>query len=232
MITDLFIRLNGSSILWTRSKHSVDIDHALVNSSMLDKISSADFVDFLSVSDHKPLEVYCKKTTTDESFLLSNKKKKFVRWDRYKCLELKKEIWDHNKFEILSEELGNKVLSADSIVEKFINITNSGARNLSITSSTEVRKAMFRMSRKIYYYLQKVKHIKYKQIKSYKSSSNSNEFVKIVGTFNRLCESIHKKCNEFKKKDYLYWIKIGWHYKFLGSDSTGHSLSKDFWKDL
>ena len=32
-----------------------------------------------------PLIVYFKKTTMDESFLLS---KKFVRWDRYKCLEL------------------------------------------------------------------------------------------------------------------------------------------------
>jgi len=30
----------------------------------------------------------------------------------------KKEICDHNKFEILSEELGNEELSADYIVEK------------------------------------------------------------------------------------------------------------------
>jgi len=49
------------------------------------------------------------------------KKKKFVKCDRYKCFELKKKvIYDHNKFDILSEELGNKELSADSIVEKFI----------------------------------------------------------------------------------------------------------------
>jgi hypothetical protein len=48
--------------------------------------------------------------------------KKFIRWDRYKCLEFKNEIYDHNhnKFEVLSEELGNEELSADSIVEKFI----------------------------------------------------------------------------------------------------------------
>ena len=54
-----------------------------------------------------------------------------------------------------------------------------------------------------------VKHIKYKQIKRYVSVNDSNEFVKIVDSYNRLCESIHKKCNEFKKKEYLYWIKIG-----------------------
>jgi len=85
--------------------------------------------------------------------------KKFVRWDRYKYLELKKEISHHNYFEILSEELGNEELSADSIVEKFINTTNSIAKELSITSPTEIRKAMFRMSLKIYC-LQKVKTYK------------------------------------------------------------------------
>ena len=87
-------------------------------------------------------------------------------------------------------------------------LTNSIAKDLSITSSTEIRKAMLRMSRKIYC-LQMVKHIKYKQIKRYVSVNDSNEFVKIVDPYNRLCESIHKKCNEFTKKEYLYWIKIG-----------------------
>ena len=36
--------INGSPISWTRGSYSSDIDHALVNSSMLDKISSAYFV--------------------------------------------------------------------------------------------------------------------------------------------------------------------------------------------
>ena len=78
--------INGSPISWTRGRYSSDIDHALVNSSMLDKISSAYFVDFPSVLDHKPLVVYSKKATTDESFFVT--KKKFVWWDRCKCLEL------------------------------------------------------------------------------------------------------------------------------------------------
>jgi len=59
-----------SPISWTRGKYSSGINLALVNSSILDKISSAYFVDYFFVSDHKPLIVYCKKTTTDESFLL------------------------------------------------------------------------------------------------------------------------------------------------------------------
>jgi len=36
---------NGSPISWSRGRYSSDIDHVLVNSSMLDKISSAYFVD-------------------------------------------------------------------------------------------------------------------------------------------------------------------------------------------
>jgi hypothetical protein len=50
------------------------------------------------------------------------------------------------------------------------------------------------------YCLQKVKHIKYKQIKGYKSTSDPNEFTTIVDSYNRLCESINKKCNKFWKK--------------------------------
>ena len=91
----------------------------------------------------KHLIVYCKKSTTDESFLLPKKKKLFNRIG-IKCLELKKEIRDHNKFEILSEELGNEELSEESIVEKFISTTNSITKDLSITSSTKIRKAVFR----------------------------------------------------------------------------------------
>ena len=48
-------------------------------------------------------------------FLLLNKKK-IVRWDRYKCLELKKEICDHNKFNILIEKLGNGELNLITVV--------------------------------------------------------------------------------------------------------------------
>ena len=42
--------------------------------------------------------------------------KNLLRWDRYKCLEQKKEIYHHNKFEILSEEIGNEILSIDYVI--------------------------------------------------------------------------------------------------------------------
>jgi len=75
--------------------------------------------------------------------LLQKKKKKNL-WDRYKCLELMKEICHHNTLEILSEEIENEELSIDCVIEKFINTTNSIAKDLSIiTSSTEIRKVIF-----------------------------------------------------------------------------------------
>ena len=91
----------------------------------------------------------------------------------------RKKICHHNKFEILSEEIDNEELSIECcVIEKFISTTNSIAKDLSITSSTEIRKAMFRMSRKIYMVFKRLKHIKYKQIKHYVSANDSNEFAK------------------------------------------------------
>ena len=66
------------------------------------------------------------------------------------------------------------------------------AKDLLITSSTEVIKAMFGMSRKNLL-SSKGKTFQYKQIKGYKSAFDSNEFTKIVDPYNRLRELIHKK---------------------------------------
>ena len=102
-------------------------------------------------------------------------KKFFAWWSRCKCLELKNEICDHHKFVILGEELENEELSADCIVEKIhstLRIPLLRIYRLYLQQKSE--KAIFRMSSQIYC-LQKVKYIKYKQIKGYKSTCDSNE---------------------------------------------------------
>jgi len=75
-----FLLMNGSPISWTRGRYSSEIDQfmRLVNSNMLDIVSSAYFIDFPSVSDYKPLVFYCMKTTTDESFFVTKKKKNLL----------------------------------------------------------------------------------------------------------------------------------------------------------
>ena len=57
------------------------------------------------------------------------KKKKFF-YDRIgkNILNKRKKYVNHNKFEILSEEVGNEEFSIDCIIEKFINTTNSIAK--------------------------------------------------------------------------------------------------------
>jgi len=119
------------------------------------------------------------------------KKIKFVRWDRYKCLELKKEIFDHNKFEIQSKEF-RKCRNFQLIVKlkKFINSTNSIAKDLSIISSTETRKAMFRMSHKIYC-LQKVKHININKLSVINLQVIPMNLQKLLTRIIDYCESIN-----------------------------------------
>jgi hypothetical protein len=47
--------LNGSSISWISGNRSSDINHAIVNSKMKELLSSGSFIDYYSISDHKPL---------------------------------------------------------------------------------------------------------------------------------------------------------------------------------
>jgi len=99
---------------------------------MLDKISSAYFVDYPSISDHKLLIVYCKKTTTDESFFFFFFffiKKNLLGGISINVLNLRKKFLIAINLIIQSEELGNGDLSSDSITEKFINATNSIAKD-------------------------------------------------------------------------------------------------------
>ncbi|ORX63948.1 hypothetical protein BCR32DRAFT_330744, partial [Anaeromyces robustus] len=122
---------------------------------------------------------------------------------------MKNDIVDNNKFAILNNEIfNNPSLSIDDLVDKFIDTSNSIAEDLEITSSTEIRKSMFHMSRNIYC-LQRVKSLKYRQIKKSHLDYEPNQFIILVASYNKLCQSIHKKCNEFRRQNYLFWIKIG-----------------------
>jgi len=70
------------------------------------------------------------------------KKKKLLGGIDIKYFELKKEnFMIPINFDNLSEELGNEEISVDSIVEKFINTIHSINKDLSITSSTEIKKS-------------------------------------------------------------------------------------------
>jgi len=81
-------------------------------------------------------------------------------------------------------------ISIDDISKKFISISFNIAKELNITSISEVRKSFFHMSQKIFN-LQKLKMKSYKAIKRKGSYYNLDEFEELIEKYNRMCKIIH-----------------------------------------
>ena len=198
--------ISGSNVSWTRGEFCSDIDHVIINDSLLDKISSALFVDYFPISDHKPLLVQCKDLSVQDPFTLP---RNFVRWDRNQCKIVKDSIVNNNHFSILNNEIFNdQSLSIDQMVEKFLSTAKQIANDLNILTPTTTRKKLFEISKTVFY-LQKKKRSLYKSIRQKGSLKNISSFLNTVNFYQRVCKSIHKKCNEFRKKEYQHWIEIG-----------------------
>jgi len=52
----------------------------------------------------------------------------------------------------------------------------------------------------------------YKTFRKKNSLQDLDKFLSNLGKYQKLCATIHKKCNEFRKQDYLHWIKSGCDY--------------------
>ena len=190
--------INGSNISWSKGHKYSDIDHAIVNSKMFELISYSRFVNFFPVSDHKPLVIYNKKYSSD-SFITP---KKVVRWDRLKCKEESKTIFDNNIFAVLEDNYFNGMdHSTESLVNNFIASSYSLAKDLKITTTQNIRKQPFKMSKKVFV-LQKLKVNKYRMIKKYGRLDNLDEFIKITSSFKRLCKGIKKDVTNSGKKNF------------------------------
>lgn len=173
---------------------------------MLEKLSSATFVDYPPISDHKPLLIYSNDLFLNDSFSLP---KKYVRWDRNQCKIVQDSISNNNKFSILNNEIfHNTNLTTDEIVEKFLSISKDIANEYNIINTIPAHKNLFNISKAIFY-LQKKKVFLYKNIRNYGSLQNLDGFLDVVKFYKRVCKSIHKKSNEFRKKEYQHWIEVG-----------------------
>jgi len=80
-------------------------------------------------------------------------------------------------------------------------LTFNIAKELNITSMSEVRKSFFHMSQKIFN-LQKLKMKLYKSIKRRGSTYNLDKFEEIIEKYNRMCKIIHHMCNIYRKAEY------------------------------
>jgi hypothetical protein len=79
-------------------------------------------------------------------------------------------------------------ISINDISKKFISISFNIAKELNITSISEVRKSFFHMSQKIFN-LQKLKMKLYKSIKRRGSYHNLDEFEELIEKYNRMCKN-------------------------------------------
>ena len=79
-------------------------------------------------------------------------------------------------------------ISINDISKKFISISFNIAKELNITSISEVRKSFFHMSQKIFN-LQKLKMKLYKSVKRRGSYHNLDEFEELIEKYNRMCKN-------------------------------------------
>jgi len=80
-------------------------------------------------------------------------------------------------------------ISINDISKKFISISFNIAKELNITSISEVRKSFFHMSQKIFN-LQKLKMKLYKSVKRRGSYHNLDEFEELIEKYNGMCKII------------------------------------------
>ena len=157
----MILRLNGSIISWSKGNHESAIDHAVINSSMMNLLSSGSFIDFPPISDHKPLLILGKSFSPDNSF---STPKMFVRWDRLKCIEKKDFIVNNNYFRLLESEIENSDSSMEELSKSFISTAFTIADELNITTEEEIRKSFFHISQCIFN-LHKTKVLLFKEMK-------------------------------------------------------------------
>ena len=199
--------VNGSSISWSRGNQSSDIDHALVNSRMKELLTSGSFIDYYPVSDHKPL-ILKGKSIPSNGFL---NPKKISKWNRLKCISDSNSIFSNNRFQLLDDKFNDPNSSTDDLCKDFISTATDIANDLNIISDNDIIKASFHMSQGIFN-LQKIKMKKYRELKKQNSLQDLTSFIRNIKNYLTLCKDIHHKCNEFRKQEYLHWIKTGCEY--------------------
>jgi len=127
------------AIIYIRNKNyiqrgSTDIDHAIVNSKMKELLFSGSFIDFYPISDHKSLLIKGISIPSD-GFIIP---KRFFRWDRLKCLEVKESICNDNRFRALETKIQDPNISTNTLSKDFISTAFSIAKDLQITSFNDI----------------------------------------------------------------------------------------------
>jgi len=107
-------------------------------------MSNGNVIGKIFSGDHKPLLIKGKCFSLDSSDNSFPLPKKTVKWDRLKCINEKESIFDNNYFSVLKGVIPDPNISIDDDVSKKFIITSFNiAKELNITSMSEVKKNLF-----------------------------------------------------------------------------------------
>ena len=176
---------------------------------------------FYCISDHKTILLSCNKVLSD-GFI---RHAKVSKWSTHICKTKNSDILSHNYFSILANDLDShyNLLTADEMVEKFINTANNIGKDNMAFIPTNLNDSAFYCP----FYIKKLSHeihIAFRNIKLYFNCENVDNYTKQFNKYEKLCKLIKKTkskfrsarfkanivkiCNYFLNKDF----KNGWRY--------------------
>ena len=162
--------LYGNQYTYAKGTRSYCIDHVIYNEALTTHISKTSVcTSFYGISDHKPILLSCNKVLSDD-FIRSAK---VSEWSIYICKTKNSDILSHNYFSILANDLDShyNLLSADEMVENFINTANNMGKDIKAFIPTNLKGSGFHCL----YYIKKLsheKHIVFRNIKPYFNCEN------------------------------------------------------------
>eukprot|EP00833_Pecoramyces_ruminatium_P008357 jgi/Orpsp1_1/1182389/evm.model.c7180000081096.1 len=113
-------------------------------------------------------------------------------------------------------------LTADEMVEKFINTSNNIGKDIKAFIPTDLKGSAFHCP----FYIKKLsheKHIAFQNIKPFFNCENVDKYLEQFNKYEKLCKLIKKVKSKFRS---ARWAE---YYQDLASDPSGHSLDRNYW---
>ena len=188
--------LYGNQFTYAKGTRSSCIDHVIYNEALASHINKTSVcTSFYGISDHKPILLSCNKVLSD-GFIRPTKVSK---WSTHICKTKNSDILSHNYFSILENDLDSHYnsLTADEMVEKFINTANNIGKDIKAFIPTNLKGSAFHCP----YYIKKLsheKHIAFRNIKPYFNCENVDNYLEQFNKYEKLCKLIKKTKSKFR----------------------------------
>jgi len=136
---------------------------------------------------------------------------KVSKWSTHICKTKNSDILSHNYFSILANDLDSHYISltADEMVEKFINTANNIGKDIKAFIPTNLKGSSFHCP----YYIKKLsheKHIAFRNIKPYFNCENVDNYLEQFNKYKKLCKLITKTKSKFRSARFKANIVKNW----------------------